>query len=125
MVNGEETMDDSESIPEEVPDMIANLSTVALEGMDPDNSNELEKHKNNLQLAQPERAKHYMREEWRKSMGTGSGSRKQRSNMKWARAYLPQDFPLGITLCTFNRPPHRGNWVGRYEGDLNVLTTLL
>eukprot|EP00974_Lingulodinium_polyedra_P034733 3338521-Lingulodinium_polyedra.AAC.1 len=32
------------------------------------------------------------------------------SNMKWARGYIPQDFPPGITLCVFNRPPHRGNW---------------
>ena len=34
-------MDDSESNPEEVPEMMANLSTVALEGMDPDNNKEL------------------------------------------------------------------------------------
>ena len=37
--------------------------------------------------------------------------------MKYARASIPQDFCAGITLCTFNRPPHRGTWVARYDGD--------
>ena len=46
-LNGEETMDDSESNPEEVPEMVTNLSTVALEGMGPDNSKELEKDRKN------------------------------------------------------------------------------
>ena len=86
MLNGEETMDDSESSPEEVPEMMANLSTVALEGMGPDNSKELENDRKHLQQGEQQRATHYMREEGRKSMGTGSGSRKHRSNMKWARA---------------------------------------
>lgn len=54
-------MDDSESNPEEVPEMIANLSTVALEGMDPDNSKELEMDRKNLQQAERKRAKQYMR----------------------------------------------------------------
>ena len=75
-------MDDSESNPEEVPEMTANLSTVALEGMGPDNSKELEKDRKNLQQVERQWATHYMREKWRKSMGTGSGSRKHRSNMK-------------------------------------------
>jgi hypothetical protein len=74
---------------------------VALEGMDPDNSKELEKDRKNLQQVERQRAKRYMRAKWCKSMGTGSGSRKHRSNMKWARAYLPQDLPPRITLCTF------------------------
>ena len=55
-------MDDSESPPEEVPEMMANLSTVSLDGMDPDNSKELEKDKNNMQQAERKRAKHYVRE---------------------------------------------------------------
>ena len=50
-------MDDSESNPEEVPEMIANLSTVAFEGMDPDNSKELEMERNILQQAERKRAK--------------------------------------------------------------------
>ena len=37
-LNDEETMDDSECNPEEVPEMMANPSTVACEGMGPDNS---------------------------------------------------------------------------------------
>ena len=116
-LNSEETMDDSKSNPEEVPAMMANLSTVAYEGMHPDNSKELQKDRINLQQVERQRAKHYLREKWRKSMGTGSGSRQHRSNMKWVRAYLPQDFPPGVTLRIFNRPPHRGNCVARYEGD--------
>ena len=46
-LNGEGTMDDSESNPEEVPEMMANLSTVALKGMGPDNSKGLEKGRKN------------------------------------------------------------------------------
>ena len=53
------------------------------------------------------------------SRGTGADAKKHRSNIKWARAYLPEGLPPGITLCSFNRPPHRGNWVARYEGDHN------
>jgi hypothetical protein len=60
-LNDEETMDVSESNPEEVPEMMANLSTVALEGMGPDNSKELEKDMKNLQQVERQRAKRYMR----------------------------------------------------------------
>ena len=42
-LDGEETEGDSESNAEEVPDMMANLSAAALDGMDADNSKELEK----------------------------------------------------------------------------------
>ena len=50
-------------------------------------------------------------------MATGSGAKKHGGNMKWARRYLPQDIPPGVTLCALNRPPNRGNWVARYDGD--------
>ena len=49
-------MDDSESNHEEVPEMMANLSVVALDGMDPENSKELEKDKKNMQKAERQRA---------------------------------------------------------------------
>ena len=46
-LDGEEevTEDDGQSNAEEVPDMIANLSAAALDGMDADNVKELEKEK--------------------------------------------------------------------------------
>ncbi len=58
MLNGEETMDDNESNPSEVPEMMANLSSVAFEGMDPDNSKELGKDMHKLQQVERQRAKH-------------------------------------------------------------------
>ena len=119
-LDGEETMGDSENNLEGVPKMMANLSMVALDGMDPDNSKELEKNIiKNRQQAERQWAKRYMREKLCKIMATGSGARKHQSNVKWAHRYLPQNLPPGITLCTFNRPPHRGNWVARYDGDHN------
>ena len=60
-----------------------------------------------------------MREMWQsqKSMVTGCGARNNhQSNMKWARQYVPQDRPFGFSL-SFNRPPGRSNWVGRYVRD--------
>ena len=54
-------MDGSESNPEEAPEIMANLSTVALEGMGPDNSKELQQDRNNSQQVERQRAKHYMR----------------------------------------------------------------
>ena len=59
--DNEETMDDSGSNIEEVPDMMANLSTVALDGMDQDHSTELEKDKKNMQQVKRHRATRYMR----------------------------------------------------------------
>ena len=56
-LNDEETMDDSESNPGGVPEMMANLSTVALEGIDPDNSKESETDRKNLQQVEQQRAK--------------------------------------------------------------------
>ena len=50
--------------------MMANLSKVALEGMDRGNSKVLEKNTKNLQQVERQRAKRYMREKWCKSMGT-------------------------------------------------------
>ena len=44
-LDGEEPEGDSESNAEEVPDMMANLSAAALDGMDADNSKELEKRR--------------------------------------------------------------------------------
>ena len=85
-LNGEDTIDDSESNPEEVPEMMANLSAMALEGVRPDSSKELEQDRKNLQQGDRQRATHGMREKWRKSMGTGCGPRTHRSNMKWSRA---------------------------------------
>ena len=41
---------------------MANMSTVALEGMDPDNSNELDMDRNKVQQVERQRAKPYMRE---------------------------------------------------------------
>eukprot|EP00974_Lingulodinium_polyedra_P122736 11184023-Lingulodinium_polyedra.AAC.1 len=73
-LNGEDPMDDSESNPEEVPEMTANLSAVALDGMDPDNSKELEKDKNNMQQVGRQRATRSLREALRKSMATGPGA---------------------------------------------------
>ena len=90
---GEDTENDSESNADEVPDMMANLSAAALDGMDADNSKELEKEKKNMQQAERQRAKRYMREKLRKRMVTGCGAKQQQSNMKWARQYLPQDRP--------------------------------
>ena len=49
-------MDNSESNPEAVAERMANLSTVALEGMDPDNSKELEQDRKNLQQVERQRA---------------------------------------------------------------------
>ena len=118
-LDGEETAGDSESNAEEVPDMMANLSAAALDGMDADNSKELEKEKKNMQEAKERRAKRYMREKLRKlrkSEATGCGAKQHQSNMRWARQYLPQDRPSGIAM-SFNRPPHRGNWVARYQSD--------
>eukprot|EP00974_Lingulodinium_polyedra_P118243 11166381-Lingulodinium_polyedra.AAC.1 len=46
-------MDDSESNLEEVPEMMANLSAVAVDGVDPDNSKELEKDKRHSGRAWP------------------------------------------------------------------------
>eukprot|EP00974_Lingulodinium_polyedra_P072437 7010687-Lingulodinium_polyedra.AAC.1 len=43
--------------------------------------------------------------------------------MKWARRYLPQGFPEGITLRAFNRPPDRGSWIYRYGGDRDLSRT--
>ena len=72
-LNGEETMDDSESNPEAVPEMMANLSTVALDGMGPDNSKELEKNRKNMQQAERQRAKRYVREELRRAWPPAPG----------------------------------------------------
>ena len=117
-LDGQETEGDSESNAEEVPDMIANLSAAALEGMDADNSKELEKEKKNAQQAKERRAKQYMREKLRKkSMVTGRGAdERHHSNVKWARPYLPQVRPSGFSI-SLNRPPDRGNWVARYQSD--------
>ena len=94
-MDGEDTMDDSESNSDEVPEMMANLSVVALDGMDPDNSKELEKDKKNMQQAERQRewqqAKRYMRTTSHKSVATSGGANKHQSNMMWARQYLPQD----------------------------------
>ena len=83
-LDGEETAGDSESNAEEVPDMMANLSAAALDGMDADNSKELEKEKKNMQEAKERRAKRYMREKLRKlrkSKATGCGAKQHQSNM--------------------------------------------
>ena len=116
-------MDGSESNPEEVPEEMANLSRRALDGMDPDDSKELESSNMNMEQLGKRRAKRYMREKLHKRMATGSGTRRHRSNMKWACEYLPQDLPLGIVLCTLNRPPGCGNWVGRYDGHHDPTST--
>eukprot|EP00974_Lingulodinium_polyedra_P011420 1102198-Lingulodinium_polyedra.AAC.1 len=87
---------------------MANLSTVALDGVGPDNSKELEKDRKNAQQAEWQRAERFMRDKLRKSMATGSGAQQHRSNVEWARGYLPRDLPSGITLCICNRPPDRG-----------------
>ena len=95
---------------------LANLSTIALDGMDQENSKELEKDKQKMhQVTARQQAKRYMRSKLRQSIATGSGAKRQGSNMKWARQYLPSDTPPGITECTLNRPPNRGNWVARYD----------
>ena len=69
-------MDDSESNPEEVPDMVASLSTVALEGMDPDSSNELDMDRTNCSKLSGSGPNIICEKKWRKSMGTGSGVQK-------------------------------------------------
>ena len=84
--------------------------------MGPDNSKEMDNEIYTMQAAERRRAKRYMREKLRKSMVAGFGAKKHRSNIKWARQYLPQDRPPGIAM-SFNRPPGRGNWVARYESD--------
>ena len=118
-LGGEQTEDDSDSNVDEVPGMMANLSAAALDGMDADNSKELEKEKKNMQQAERQRAKRYMREKWRQRMVTGCGAKKHQSNMKWARQYVPQDPPSGIAI-SFNRPPDRGKWVARYDSDQDL-----
>ena len=75
--------------------MIANLSTVALDGMDPDNSKELEKDRKNMQEAQRRKAKRYMREKLRKATAAASGTKKHRSNIKWARRICLRTSLLG------------------------------
>ena len=54
-----------------------------------------------------------------KAAAAVSGTKKHRSNIKWARPHLPQDLPPGTALCTFNWPPHRSNWALCYGGDHN------
>ena len=79
-----ETMDDSDSNQEEVPEMMANLSTVALDGMDQDNSKELEKDKKRMLQFEHQRAKRYMRSKLRQAMATAPVTKKHKSNVKWA-----------------------------------------
>eukprot|EP00974_Lingulodinium_polyedra_P055315 5319604-Lingulodinium_polyedra.AAC.1 len=66
-----------------------------------------------MQQIERQRAERLLRGHCANAWPPGEGPKKPRSksNMKWARHYLPHDFPEKIALRIFNRPPDRGNRV--------------